>query len=385
MSSGDGTRLEVENLVKTYEIGGRRTVEALRGISFTVRDGEFLTLLGPSGCGKSTALRCIAGLESPTSGRITVDGSTDLVNERIYVPAHKRKMGMVFQSYAVWPHMTVRDNVAYPLTGGRRRRISGRERREVEEKVAEVLRVVGLEGFQPRGVNALSGGQQQRVAVGRAIVRDTNLLLLDEPLSNLDAQLRRQMRVEFRRISRAFGLTTVYVTHDQAEALSMSDRIAVMNAGRIEQLASPEEIYERPASRFVGRFLGNLNTLEGEVVEAGDDLSAVRLTAPGLEGTTLRGVSTTGALAVGSEVVVGLRPHLIEVVQDAAARGGAASDMNVLNGKVIDVQYLGVFRELLVEVGAQAQVRATVPSHTPVALGDTVSVQTPHARTLLLR
>jgi len=245
--------LEFSNVVKRY---GDTTV--VDGISFTVAPGEFFTLLDPSGCGKTTTLRMIAGLEIPNGGEITLQGRTLAAPARgILVPIDKRNMGMVFQSYAIWPHLTVFENVAFPL------RVRGEPRATIRKRVLDALEVVGLGGYENRGSTELSGGQQQRVALARAIVYTPALLLLDEPLSNLDVKLREQMRLELHDLHKRLNLAVVYVTHDQAEALALSDRIAVVNHGVLEQVGTPTEVYEHPRTRFVGDFLGRTIILKG--------------------------------------------------------------------------------------------------------------------------
>jgi ABC-type Fe3+/spermidine/putrescine transport system ATPase subunit len=245
--------LNVANLVKRY--GDHVAVNA---VSFTVGQGEFFTLLGPSGCGKTTTLRLLAGLETPDAGEITLAGRCLASPSRgVLVAADKRDMGMVFQSYAIWPHLTVFENVAFPLRARRQPKAI------IEKRVREALEIVGLGGLEQRGATELSGGQQQRVALARAIVYTPALLLLDEPLSNLDVKLREQMRAELHALHRRLNLAVVYVTHDQGEALALSDRIAVVNQGRFEQVGAPVELYERPSTRFVGDFLGRTVVLEG--------------------------------------------------------------------------------------------------------------------------
>jgi ABC-type Fe3+/spermidine/putrescine transport system ATPase subunit len=247
------TVLELRNVVKQYGM-----VRAVDDLSFTIQRGEVFTLLGPSGCGKSTTLRIVAGLEHPEEGELFLTGKT-IVSARkgLYLPPERRNMGMVFQSYAIWPHFTVFENIAFPLR--LRKMTSGELRRRVEE----ALDIVGLAGLGERPATALSGGQQQRVALARALVYRPDILLLDEPLSNLDAKLREHMRLELRSIQRRLGMTVLFVTHDQAEAMTMSDRVAVMNSGHFEQVGAPSEVYERPSSTFVRDFLGRALVLEG--------------------------------------------------------------------------------------------------------------------------
>src|SRR6187455_1475742 len=250
--------LIVSHLRKQFLVGR----PAVDDVNFRIEAGEIVVLLGPSGCGKTTTLRCVAGLEHPTSGTIAIGGT--LVSapvQGVLVPPRLRNIGMVFQSYAVWPHMTVRQNVAYPL---RHRRIA---RTEIERKTGDVLALVGLSEFADRSVVSLSGGQMQRVALARSLVYEPQLLLLDEPLSNLDAQLRLRLRDDLRRIIKQAGVTAVYVTHDQAEAVVLGDRIGVMRDGKLLQLATPDEIYNRPADLFVASFTGASSLLTGRVLE----------------------------------------------------------------------------------------------------------------------
>src|SRR5262249_52576588 len=236
----------------------------IRDASFMLEPGTFFTLLGPSGCGKTTTLRCVAGLETPDDGVIAVDGRVLFdAKARVSVPVEQRAVGMGFQSYAIWPQMTVAENVAFPFTVSKQRRYS---RTEIEEGVRRALAIVDLDGFEQRPAPQLSGGQQQRVALARAIVHEPRLLLLDEPLSNLDAQLRDEMRGELKRLQHKIGITTVYLTHYQSGALALSDRIAVIDRGRISQIGSPEDIYFRPVNPFVARFVGATNLLSGRLV-----------------------------------------------------------------------------------------------------------------------
>lgn len=235
-------------------------VEVLKPFTDTFKDGEFITLLGPSGCGKTTMLRLIAGFEKPTSGEILI-GDKVVSGGKTFVPPEKRGIGMVFQSYAVWPHMNVFDNVAYPL------KISGLKKDEIREKVEKVLDIVHLSQYKDRTPSELSGGQQQRVALGRALVASPSLLLLDEPLSNLDAKLREEMRFEIKEIQKRLGITVVYVTHDQIEAMTMSDRIILINKGVIQQIGTPEEIYRTPANPFVANFVGRVNFIKASATD----------------------------------------------------------------------------------------------------------------------
>jgi iron(III) transport system ATP-binding protein len=288
--------IEVRNLTAAF--GGKVVV---KDISFSVGRGEHLSLLGPSGCGKSTTLRCIAGLETPVSGEIIIDGTPVFSSaKRLTMPTEKRKLSMVFQSYAIWPHMTVFENVAYGL---RVQRVSDSE---VKERVASVLKMVGMEDFIERPATDLSGGQQQRVALARAYASRPKAILLDEPLSNLDARLRVRMREEIKEIQHKFDLSTIYVTHDQEEAMAISDRIIVMRDGHIEQSGKPLEIYDTPRTRFVADFIGAANILAGTpegttpsgtpVLKVGDALvqcaAGSKLLAPGANGKSLVAVRT---------------------------------------------------------------------------------------------
>jgi ABC-type Fe3+/spermidine/putrescine transport system ATPase subunit len=251
------TVLEFRRVVKRFG-----AVSAVDQVSFSIQSGEIFTLLGPSGCGKTTTLRLVAGLEEPDGGEILIRGKAVAVPERnLFAAPEKRQLGMVFQSYAIWPHLTVFENVAFPL------RVRRESAHAVRQRVLQALEVVGLSGFAERGATQLSGGQQQRVALARALVYEPAILLLDEPLSNLDAKLREQMRVEIRALQRKLGLTVLYVTHDQAEAMTLSDRLAVVNGGRFEQIGTPEEVYEKPATPFVAEFLGRTVSFEGIVTK----------------------------------------------------------------------------------------------------------------------
>jgi ABC-type Fe3+/spermidine/putrescine transport system ATPase subunit len=328
--------LEVHNLSKTFG-----QVRAVDDISFDVRQGEFLTFLGPSGCGKSTTLRLIAGLERPDSGQIRVEGR--LVSspaERVFVAPEKRGMGMVFQSYAVWPHMTVFENVAFPL---RVRRIPSAE---VTRRVNQVLEIIGLSGMADRPSPLLSGGQQQRVALGRALVSDPRLLLLDEPFSNLDARLREGMRVEMGQLQRRLGLTTVFVTHDQTEAMMLSDRIFVMNAGRVEQSGTPREVYENPASRFVMDFLGRINYLAARLATVNEHVTAILD-----DGRTVIPVSVPADLSEGQPITLAFRSADVELSPLSTGIGWP--------GTVESVAYLGGREEYVIKLdNTQADVKA---------------------------
>ncbi len=292
---------------------GTAAVTAVNGVSLDIAEGEFFTLLGPSGCGKTTTLRSVAGLEIPTSGRISV-GDRVLYDsaKRINVRVDSRGLGMVFQSYAIWPHMNVYKNVAYPLTVlPRSKRL---KKAQVYERVERVLSVVHLDHLMNRPATDLSGGQQQRLALARALVMEPPLLLLDEPLSNLDAKLREQMRFELKRLQHDLNITAVYVTHDQVEALTMSSRIAVMNNGSVEQLGKPRDIYNAPASRFVADFIGTSNFIDAVVKgKSGEGMYVVSAA----QGDVVASSNTD--FTPGTKVVVSIRPEQIIVVDDPGA------------------------------------------------------------------
>ncbi len=295
----------------TKEFGGRNARKtAVTGLDFEVPDGNLFTLLGSSGCGKTTTLRMIAGFERPTQGRIAIDGQVVFDSETgVYLPPNKRPIGMVFQSYAIWPHMSVLENVTFPLTVGAQKP----SRAEARKKALAMLDLVGLADVAENAATALSGGQQQRVALARALVREPKVLLLDEPLSNLDAQLRERMREEIRSVQQALGITAVYVTHDQNEALAISDLVMLMDQGRIVETGKPQQIYRRPRAEFTANFIGVANAIDGTVEAIEPDFLVVRtphgvLRADTTEETTEK---TAEALALGESVRVFVRPENI--------------------------------------------------------------------------
>jgi iron(III) transport system ATP-binding protein len=293
-----GAELRVDGLVKTFT-ANKKEVHAVNDVSFTVEEGEFYTLLGPSGCGKTTTLRSIAGLEVPTAGSISIDGNV-VADDDSFVPPEARALGMVYQHYAVWPHMTVFKNVAFPMKVAKTKYT----KQQISDRVEEMLAVVQLEEEIHRPATQLSGGQQQRLALARALVDKPNLLLLDEPLSNLDARLRDRMRLELKHIQQRLGVTAIYVTHDQAEALSMSSKVAVLDGGVVVQEGTPRDIYERPANKFVANFVGNTNLLDADVLEVGD--GTVKVLSPiGVIEATNKGHQ----VAVGDTVPVSIRPE----------------------------------------------------------------------------
>ena len=292
------TTIGIDNLTKVFG-SGNNAAKAVDGATITIESGELFFLLGPSGCGKTTLLRMIAGFIDPTSGRIDFNG-----RDVTHLPPNKRNTGMVFQSYALWPHMSVEANVAYGL---KLRKVPSAERRE---RALEALEAVRMKEYAARKPNQLSGGQQQRVALARALVIRPEVLLLDEPLSNLDAKLRIDLRAQIREICKASGITTVYVTHDQKEALSMADRIAIVRDGQIQQVGSPTQLYREPASEFVAGFLGETNFVEGSVESQGDDTVRVKTPAGMLEAKPVPGLN------VGEQVVCSIRPESVRIAPD---------------------------------------------------------------------
>jgi len=351
----------VDGLYKSYS-DQKRVVPAVRGVSFTIREGEFYTLLGPSGCGKTTTMRCVAGLEHANRGEISVHGQ--LVSspaKNVFVPPNKRDIGMVFQSYAIWPHMTVFQNVAFPL------KVAGIKTRskEMRDRVEEALALVEMTEYVDRFATQLSGGQQQRLALARALVRRPALLLLDEPLSNLDARLRDTMRTELRAIQRRLGITTLYVTHDQTEALSMSTRIAVMENGEIVQEATPRELYNAPANAFVAEFLGVSNRIPCTVVEI--DGANVCTVETSFGTVRLSGASGT---ARGAKGVVTIRPEHLRLHRSSDGTP------NAFAAHVRSVQFYGEQSECHVEVNGVA-LRVRVPSDAEFVHGDDVWLELP--------
>ena len=331
---------------------------AVDGVDLEVRRGEFVTLLGPSGCGKSTVLRLIAGLLDADAGDVAIDGVSVTA-----VPPHRRHIGLVFQSYALFPHMTVGENIAFGL------RMQHLPKAVIAERVAEALRMVELSALDRRYPRELSGGQQQRVALARAVVTQPKLLLLDEPLSNLDARLRDRLRVELRELQRRLGVTTLYVTHDQIEALALSDRIAVMHAGRIIEEGDPETVYRRPRNRLTAEFLGIANLLPARIVSV-NGRSCLAATALGEIELPLQ-----SGLRPGGEAVICLRPEDIQL-QSAVA--------SALRATVGETAYLGSLTEHLVTIGPERQsLRVHVPGRSRFRAGDTVNLVLPEAPVLI--
>ncbi|MCP2263568.1 ABC transporter ATP-binding protein [Promicromonospora thailandica] len=348
---------------------GRRFggVDALAGLDLTIKAGEFVALLGPSGCGKSTALNCLAGLLPLTHGEILIDG------RRIdTLPPERRGFGMVFQSYALFPHLSVEKNVAFGL------QMQGVARAEIDRRVRQAIALVKLEQHAKKLPGQLSGGQQQRVAIARAVVLEPSLVLMDEPLSNLDAKLRLDMRTEIRRLHQSLGLTTIYVTHDQEEALSLADRLVVMREGRVQQVGTPDELYESPASWYVADFMGYRNILPATVVSVSGGGSGAEAVVE-LPGTADGGVRLTGravgALGAGDQVRVAVRPDDFSVVPADGAATGAA-----IPGTVAVVEYHGREHAVSVQTG---DVMLHARSATPPEVGGAVRLTAPVERVLV--
>jgi len=367
--------ISVSNLVKAFGSKRSEEVRAVDGVSFTVPRGRFFTLLGPSGCGKTTTLRCVAGLERPTAGSIELD-DTVVVSDAVFVPPHRRDVGMVFQSYAVWPHLSVFENVAFPL-----RVAKGRvAKRQIADRVRETLELVGLGGYEQRKPAQLSGGQQQRLSLARALVHQPRCLLFDEPLSNLDAKLRERMRGELNAIQRTLGFTALYVTHDQVEALSLSDEIAVMHEGRIVQQGTPQEIYYRPAERGVAEFLGSTNIIRASVAAWSErDGSPVQVDTE--FGRWSARCAPAAEPAVGDEVLIGVRPEDVVILRRDAPEGDTP---NRIAGTVETVAFGGAVTDIEVEVGGAARIRVQANSRIALAEGDAVRLEIdPQACSLL--
>jgi iron(III) transport system ATP-binding protein len=367
--------LSVDKLLKQYMLADRSVVGGITNVSFDVGAGEFYTLLGPSGCGKTTTLRAVAGLETPGAGRIAIDGKPMFDSAAgVLVPANERDIGMVFQSYAVWPHMTVFDNVAFPLRMAPGRRYAGAE---IEKRVNRTLETMGLASYAQRSAALLSGGQQQRLSLARALVREPRLLLLDEPLSNLDALLREQMRSELRRLQKEVGVAAVYVTHDQAEALALSDRIAVMREGGIAQIGTPMQIYHEPASEFVATFVGRCNIIRGELQ---GDAKAGEI---GLVGTALGPVKCrllAGGRA-GQRMAIVIRPERLMI---ASPTPSAAAEPNRFKGRLVNVIFLGETIEYAVQLGADVQCSVRMASKGQPLNLETVELTFPERDVLAL-
>jgi iron(III) transport system ATP-binding protein len=373
--------LLVENLIKQFDAVAGEPAGGVFDVSFEIAPGEFFTLLGPSGCGKTTTLRCVAGLEYPDSGRIVLAGAELFSSAAgVGVPSYDRDIGMVFQSYAIWPHMSVFENAAYPLRVSNRARI-GRD--EITRRVDRILEIAGLIQYRNRSATQLSGGQQQRLALARALVREPKLLLLDEPLSNLDAKLREQMRSELKRIQRETGVTSIYVTHDQSEAMSLSDRVAVLDQGRIVQVGTPEQIYELPRNEFVANFIGRTNLFRGRVEQA---VSAGGLAPVSSEIGTVR-CRFSAAMAAGQELSFIVRPENVELVRNGGGRALPPSEPscgNLLEGRVTGRTYLGEIAEYTVNLAGSRCLIARARPDLGIGLGDSVTVRLPAERVIAI-
>lgn len=359
--------LKITDLYKVFEPrkGGGEGLVAVNGINLEVQEGDLFTLLGPSGCGKTTTLRGVAGLEEPTSGRISVAGEVIFDSENhVNVAANRRGLGMVFQSYAIWPHMNVFKNVAYPLSmrfGSRRL-----SKKVIRERVERVLEAVQLEHLVERPATDLSGGQQQRLALARALVMEPPLLLLDEPLSNLDAKLREQMRFELKRLQRDLNITAVYVTHDQTEALVMSTTIAVMNKGNVEQVGRPRDIYNQPRTRFVADFIGTSNFFDGTIARLDSDGKYRVATS---QGELV--VPSAAELPTGTRVTVSVRPEHITLLGNTSE-----PRLNVFRAEVLARGFMGEAVEHELQIG-DLRLRMRCNPSVSIPAGNEVMVELP--------
>jgi iron(III) transport system ATP-binding protein len=354
--------IRIDKLSKTYAGNTQRAVDKL---SLDIPEGEVFTLLGPSGCGKSTTLRMVAGLEEPDEGSIHYGETPVVITENGYfLPPEKRNIGMVFQSYAIWPHMTVEENVSFPLKSRKC------PRSEIKSRVTDVLALVGMEGMEKRPGPLLSGGQQQRVALARALVTEPKVLLLDEPFSNLDAKLREQMRLEVKQLQKRLNIAVLFVTHDQVEALSLSDRVALMKDGVIQQQGDPRSLYERPANEFVRDFMGKTLLFRGKVVTS-NPAGQIALSIDGAEDCVVFGRTyDPDGVANGDPVLIGVRP---EDVQLTAVEGNEASPGAIL-GQVRAALFVGERIEYQIEVKDQGVVMIYGDRHTPIAEGARISL-----------
>lgn len=350
------SRLSIQSLTKSYTGSA-----AVRQIDLDVAEGEFVSLLGPSGCGKTTTLRCVAGLEIPTSGRILF-GDKDVT----YLPPEQRVIGMVFQNYALFPHMTIRENVAFGLE---MRGIRGAAR---DKRISSVLEMVQLAGLDDRYPRQLSGGQQQRVALARALVIEPTILLLDEPLANLDARLRDEMRFFIRSLQRRIGITTLYVTHDQAESMTMSDRIVVMFRGQIQQAGTPQDIYDHPASKDVAKFIGQANLIAGKVVERSNGVATVDTAV----GRLL--CATKHAIDAGAQTTAMVRPEAMQLVKDDRHANG-------FSGRIMERHFLGSIVDYRVAMADGTVLAVHTLGSTILAAGDTVSIRIDPEKAWLLQ
>jgi iron(III) transport system ATP-binding protein len=358
--------VKIEGLTKNFAMDDSK-VQAVRSVSFEIRDGAFFTLLGPSGCGKSTTLRCVAGLEYPDDGDVYI--GDELVVSRlrnVFVPPYQRDIGMVFQSYAIWPHMSVFENVAFPLTQMKVKVA----KRAIRDKVLRVLELVQLQGLENRPSPLLSGGQQQRLALARALVGEPKLLLLDEPLSNLDAKLREEMRMELVELTRRLHITTLYVTHDQLEALAMSDVVAIMRNGKIEQIGNPKDAYTSPQTRFAAEFVGTTNIIEGQILGKSSSAPVCVQTIHGpLHCDVPRDFHE------GDNVIITLRPENIGILKEYPGQPLDFSGI-VLEGKVEIAAFMGDFLDCRIRVKDQP-FRVKVHPSFSLNIGEMVYLRVP--------
>jgi putrescine transport system ATP-binding protein len=335
--------LRIEGVAKYFG-----SFRAVNGVSLDIRAGEFFALLGPSGCGKTTLLRMLAGFETPDAGRILLDG-----RDIAQVLPHERPVNMMFQNYALFPHLNVRDNIAFGLKRARMARV------KIAERVAEMVALVKLEGLEQRKPDQLSGGQRQRVALARSLARRPKLLLLDEPLAALDKKLRKSTQFELMEVQRRLGMTFIIVTHDQEEAMTVANRIGVMDAGRLDQVATPRELYEAPNSRWIAEFVGDINLFEGEVASRGQG----RLTIATREAGTLTAAEARDGISK-AEVFLAIRPEKIKLSRRGAATDGGPAAINRLDGVVTDVSYLGGTTTFKVKLDSGVVIRASMANTT---------------------
>jgi iron(III) transport system ATP-binding protein len=359
--------VSVRNLHKSFPTG-RGDVKAVENVSFEVAKGKFFCLVGPSGCGKTTTLRCVAGLERPESGEIEVEGAV-LSGQNFFVPPHERNIGMVFQSYAIWPHMNVFDNAAFPL------KVGGKvPKKEMIKRVEKALALVHLDELKERPATDLSGGQQQRLALARAVVGEPKLLLLDEPLSNLDAKLREELRGELKRVQQTLGVTTIYVTHDQTEALSMADTVAVMNEGKIVQLDEPKKVYEQPIDKFTADFIGAANLILGTIKSSGAEGNLSIVETP--YGSLSCAIPDSGK--IGMKVFISVKPEDIKLSADPM-QGSFPGWV----GKVERVSFVGGFVDYRISVD-QLALRARMHPSISFKQGDMVYIAfNPHRYSII--
>jgi ABC-type spermidine/putrescine transport systems, ATPase components len=377
IQSDEGTEpvVVVRELSKRFRRGDGTTVAALDGVSFQVAAGEFLVLLGPSGCGKTTLLRAIAGLDRPDGGEILIHGKTCFSSSSAtYVATEHRGISMIFQSYALWPHMTAFENIAYPLRSNPSRKSRAkRTRTEIRQSVEHVLGLVGIPELIGQFPGQMSGGQQQRVALARALVGGTGLVLFDEPLSNVDAKVRDQLRYELVAMQRELGFAAIYVTHDQDEAMSMADRIAVMGSGKIQQIAPPRAVYFAATSRYVANFVGKSNEIQGSVTEV-SGLTVTVATALG----RFTGIAANPGISGGDRVTVNWRP------EHSRLNSGESANGNQYSGTVLDEVFLGSHSDYHVMVNDQVLILQQ-PAHVQLDIGSTVSMSVEPEQTRVLK